>query len=135
MAISQWMDELMLGIEPFDNEHIVLFRLIDDVNEALKARLGDAVLNSILGELENYAATHFRNEEVFLEEISYPRRGEHIAQHLKFTNDIAGFRLDLFENKLGLPVKVVNYLRDWLYNHIKIKDKDYANFVKEGGFA
>jgi hemerythrin len=133
MATSQWMDDSILGLEPFDKEHMGLFRLIDDLNEALKAKMGDVVIDSILADLENYTITHFGHEEEFFERIDYPKRGEHIAEHLKFANDIARFRLEFFENKIGVPVKVVSYLRDWLMNHIKIKDMDYGRFAKEQG--
>ena len=135
MAIAQWMDQLMLGIEPFDHEHAGLFRLIDDLNEAMKARLGDVVLNSILEELENYTVNHFRHEEEFFEKIGYPKQDEHCAEHQKFTNDIARFRLELFQNQIGLSVKVVTYLREWLNGHIMLKDMDYGKFAKEGGFV
>ena len=135
MAISQWMDELLLGIEPFDTEHSVLFRLIDDLNEAMRARLGDVVLDSMLGELENYAQTHFFDEEEFFKKIGYPKKDEHIAEHLKFTNDIAGFRQESFQSQVGLSVKIVTYLREWLKTHIKMKDMDYGQFAKEHGFA
>lgn len=135
MAISQWMDELLLGLEPFDSEHKILFQLIDDLNEAMKARLGDVVIDSILGDLENYARTHFQHEEEYFLKIAYPRQAEHSIEHLKFTNDIAGFRQELFQSPMGLPVKVVNYLRNWLYTHIKVKDKDFGYFARQNGWV
>ena len=135
MAIFQWMDELLLGLEPFDSEHKVLFRLIDDLNEAMKARLGDVVIDSILDELEKYAKTHFRHEEEFFLKIAYPGQEQHSIEHLKFTNDIASFRQDLFQTPMGLSVKVVNYLRNWLYTHIKVKDKDFGYFARQHGWT
>lgn len=135
MAVSQWMNELLLGMEPFDTEHKGLFQLIDDLDQALRARQADAVLDILLEELENYTKTHFLHEEELFSKIAYPKMDEHTAEHLRFTNDIASFRQDLFQVQVGLPVKVSSYLRDWLRTHIKVKDKDYGDFAREHGFA
>lgn len=133
MAISQWEDELKTGVEQFDNEHAVLFRLIDDLNNAMRARQGDVVIDGILESLETYAKTHFRHEEEFMEKIEYPKLQEQISEHQKFTNDIAGFRFDMLQNHLDITIRVGNYLREWLRAHIKIKDKDYGSFAREKG--
>jgi hemerythrin len=133
MAISQWMDELRTGVEQFDNEHAQLFRLIDDLNGALKARLGDVVIDEVLNSLEKYTNTHFLHEEEFMAHMEYPKQEEHKIEHQKFANDIAKYRLDLFQSSVGLSVSIAYYLREWLNTHIKVKDKEYGAFAKEKG--
>jgi hemerythrin len=46
---------------------------------------------------------------------------------------VTEFRSGLESGKLSLSLEVMNFLSDWLKNHIKVVDKKYASFFNEKG--
>ncbi|MGI6102631.1 MAG: bacteriohemerythrin [Bacillota bacterium] len=83
--------------------------------------------------LQQYAKTHFASEERLSAEYGYPDAGKHKKQHNDFAGKVDDFRTELDEGRLGLSVKVLHFLSDWLQSHIKGSDKQYSTFFNERG--
>jgi len=42
---------------------------------------------------------------------------------------------DYQANKLGLTIDIMNFLKDWISNHIQITDKKYSMTFNENGIV
>jgi hemerythrin len=91
-----------------------------------------------LGNLEQYALSHFLIEERIMEENDYPDLENHRVFHDKFTDKILEIK-KLFqdeyvindESKLDeLITTILTFLESWLINHIMVQDMDYKPFIK-----
>ena len=84
--------DYLTGIEEIDKEHTKLFDL---ANACYELVMDDAAVDrfdnivALLEELRSYAATHFANEEAYMERIQYERRFSERYQHLRFIQKLS----------------------------------------------
>lgn len=122
-----WKNEFSVGNELMDEQHQVLFSLINDFFHADSKQKVLTIFNS----LSEYVEVHFSEEESLMKEVNYPKFSAHVKQH-KILRD----KLKLLRGKLGDfdPVsynRIGIFLYSWLAKHILKSDMDYKKFVEE----
>jgi hemerythrin len=133
MALIEWNDGLKIGIGVIDDQHKQLVKLTNELNDAMKSGKAKAVLSGIVGSLTRYTVTHFSEEERYFDKFSYPKGAGHKKEHSDFVTKVSGFQKGLDEGKIALSIEVVNFLAQWLKDHIAVSDKAYAPFFLEHG--
>jgi hemerythrin-like metal-binding protein len=128
MNLIEWNKDYSVGIEKFDNEHKKLIEIINKLNDAMKAGKSKEVLNDIISSLIRYTQTHFKNEEDFFKSSNYPEAQSHSNSHKSFVLKVADFEKRFKSNQIGLGVDVMNFLKDWVVNHIQKEDKKYSSY-------
>lgn len=128
-----WSDRFALGIDLIDQQHQVLFRLIDQLAQAIQDENPEAELQTIFGQLHDYTLTHFATEERLMAQYAYPADHDHQENHRTLEHSLE----QLVERaKSGEPlvsIQTMNFLRLWLYNHIDGTDRQFADFLKSRG--
>ncbi len=124
-----WDASYDVGIEYVDKQHRHLVELINDLYGAC---LGEGELEEtfkqVMKELVEYVMIHFKDEEKIMEEINYPDIIAHKKKHEAFVKKILQSVNDYRNGKQFVPNTFVRFLRDWLFNHILITDKELAKF-------
>ncbi|EKU70986.1 bacteriohemerythrin [Selenomonas sp. F0473] len=122
----EFTDDYLTGIDSIDAEHR---RLFDLTNECYELVMEDAAedkydkIVELLNELRAYAATHFANEEAYMEKINYDKRFSERYQHLRFIQKLDSLALDdIDENQQEELLKILDFLARWLTGHIKNMD-------------
>jgi hemerythrin len=133
MALIQWNDTLSVGITEIDRQHQRLIEMINELNTAMQQGKGKDVMSKIIRGLIDYAVTHFKTEEKYFEQYGYPDAVNHKKAHAEFNWKIAEFNRQLNAGQLGLSIQVMDFLSDWLRDHIKTVDKKYAPFLIQKG--
>jgi hemerythrin len=133
MPIIQWNSNLSVNIDEIDTQHQRLVELINTLNDSMKQGKGKEVLGSIIGSLSDYAVKHFTTEERYFEQFKYPEKTEHSQKHLLFVQRVSEFRKGFENGQIGLSISVMNFLGDWLKEHIMGSDKKYAPFLAQQG--
>jgi hemerythrin len=131
MPIIQWNSNLSVNIEEIDTQHRRLVALINTLNDSMKQGKGKEVLGSIIGSLSDYTVKHFATEERYFEQFKYPERIEHSQKHLLFVQRVSEFRKGFENGQIGLSISVMNFLGNWLKEHIMGSDKKYAPFLAQ----
>lgn len=120
-------EEYLTGIELIDKEHARLFEIANEAYELLQNDfLYDKYdqLKAVFDELENYTKMHFADEEAYMESIDYDGIFIQRAQHKLFVKKLEELNeTDFEENQDEKLMEVLNFLTDWLYNHILKMDK------------
>jgi hemerythrin len=133
MALITWNESLSVNIAEIDRQHKKLIGMVNDLNDAMKVGKGKEVLGEIVRGLVSYTVTHFRAEENYFDRYGYPETDAHKKEHAAFIEKVTDFK-DKFESKnLFLTIEVMNFLSDWLKNHIMGTDKKYSRFFNEKG--
>ena len=123
MALITWSNMLSTGIGEQDNQHKKLIDLINQLNDAMQAGKGTDVMGKILVELVNYTVSHFGYEEKLMGQHSYEDSPAHKAEHAKFVQTVGDFKKKFDSGSAVISVEIMNFLRDWLTNHIMKTDK------------
>lgn len=128
MALLTWSDAYSVKINEIDNQHKKLIELINELHDNMKQGKGKEAVGRILKELANYTQYHFQTEENLFKKYLYPESKIHEQQHKDLLEKVTNLIKD-FENGNGiLPMDLLEFLKDWLVNHIGKSDKKYTPF-------
>ncbi len=123
-------DEYLIGIEAIDKEHRRLFEIAEETyqlrNQEFLVDKYDQV-RQILGELRDYTIKHFEHEEAYMESIHYKKMFTQKMQHNAFREKLEDWNLDCIdETSDGMIDEILEYLTNWLVNHILETDRQIA---------
>jgi|GEM_PF-219424 len=127
--IMVWSPEYAVGVPEIDDQHQRLFKMINDLNEAMALGRGKDVLDRILAGLVDYTARHFQTEEYYMEKANYPELESHREVHRRLTDKVHEMVDRYKTGEVGLGVELLDFLQDWLKKHILGTDKKYAPYL------
>lgn len=128
-----WKPEYSVGVAAMDEDHKKLIGLILEMFKALRKMPAKKEAERVLGELANYTKTHFDREEALMAKHGYPALEEHKKEHESMKAKVAEFRSAIEEDEIQTSKELLNYLQDWLINHINSVDKQYSQFLNDKG--
>lgn len=126
-AIPVFDDSFKTGIPLIDEEHKTLFDIIGKVHKTLQTELVhdkfDAIMD-ILDELKEYTSVHFADEENYMRKIGYEGLARQEILHQHFIDKLNELDLnDVDENQEAYLYDFLDFLQNWLINHILKVDK------------
>lgn len=127
----QWDNEFSVNNDAIDNEHQSLFTALNDFYEGLRQNASRESMGKLIDNLVFYTKTHFANEEIYMQKIGFPGIENHLNEHREFISKVEAFQSKIKEGKLLVSVEVTNFIKNWITNHIKTQDKQYAAFVAQ----
>ncbi len=133
MALFSWNDSYSVKVTELDNQHKKLIDIINELHQAMLDKKAKDALEKIIGELMNYTINHFSFEEKYFAQYSFPGEAAHKKEHKNFLDKVTQFGKDFDEGKLMLSMEILNFLKEWLVNHIKGTDQNYSDFFNEKG--
>jgi methyl-accepting chemotaxis protein/hemerythrin len=131
--VLEWDPSFATGVERYDNAHKVLFKMVNDLHDAMQQKRSKEVIGQILTGLAEYTASHFADEERIFSQTHYPDEVQHKQLHKKLVDQV-GMLLGKFNagEPLSAP-EVIGFLQDWLTNHIKGVDRKYGPHLNKNG--
>jgi hemerythrin len=124
-----WKNEYSVGVPEMDLQHRKLVDLLNQLEEAMGKGKGKEIIGKILNELVRYTQTHFTNEEFLMLSHKFPELSAHKLEHMKLTQRVLQFKADFDAGKVTLTIPILNFLEDWLVNHIQGVDKVYGKLI------
>jgi hemerythrin len=134
MTFIVWNDRLSVEVATVDREHQELISILNDLYDAIAQGAGQRAVSQSLARLTAYTEHHFQHEEALFSRTSYPDVALHHAQHADMVSWLAEWqrRYDAGDFS-GLSLEVVNYLKDWLFDHILGTDRQYTQYLHAAG--
>jgi hemerythrin-like metal-binding protein len=130
MSFVQWTDKLSVGNQAIDQDHQMLISYINDLHDAMTKGQGKEIVESILNKLVRYTHQHFTREEVLWSNGGYVGLAAHKMQHQKLLDSVDEFVRQFAKNDALLTIDLMNFLRDWLINHIQREDLTAAKALR-----
>lgn len=130
MALMKWDQTLSVQIDSIDTQHQKLVGLLNKLHDSMAAGTGRQVVDAVLDELVTYTKEHFAFEEGLLKKANYPDFMAHQAEHTKLTAQAVELQKNI-KNGQALTMDVMNFLVNWLSQHIMKVDKKYVPYVKK----
>ena len=134
MPLLSWNEKLSVGVASLDEDHKKLVALLNQLFDAIYSGHGKESLGKTLDDMIAYAKTHFNHEEMFFAQTAYPDSAAHHAEHEKFTCRVLEEREKYKKGATGtLSLEVINFLKNWLLDHIQGTDKKYGPHLNSKG--
>ena len=92
----------------------------------MRSRAGRTVLGSTLTELAQYTVEHFQTEEKLMTAARYQHLDAHKREHEKLVAEVVAFQRQFESGSVTITLDLMNFLSDWLINHIKGVDRRYV---------
>ena len=127
--LVSWTADLSVGIEAIDDQHRRIVDYINELHDASQAN-DRQVIGRIIDDLMEYTVSHFSFEELMMERAGYRFLGPHKKVHELFTRRVTEFR-HRFKLQEDVAMEMQETLINWLMNHIKNEDRNYAATVRE----
>ncbi len=131
MALFEWSEDYSVDVEKFDEQHKNMVEILNDLHGAMKEGKSKEKLEDILQRLEDYTSYHFGDEEKYMSKYDYPEMDEHEEQHENFVEKVKEFREKHHQGKMTVSMEMMDFLKDWLKNHIKGTDMKYSEFFQD----
>jgi hemerythrin len=132
MALITWSEDYSVKVPVLDEQHQRLIGLINELHEAMLEGKGRNITVRILVSMVDYAIYHFAAEEEMMKAKGYPGLAAHQAQHEAFRQRVTEFHQQFTAGQVGLTIQIMNFLKDWLVNHIRGTDQKYAPYLSPG---
>jgi hemerythrin len=133
MALFNWSDKYSVQVKSVDDQHRHLIGILNRLHDAMTKGKGASVTGPLLHELVEYTQTHFATEERIMEGTRYPGLAAHRTRHRELTTQVEDFVARSRRGEVALNISLLNFLRDWLNNHIMKEDKGYSPWLNEHG--
>jgi len=121
----EWDPKYATGIASIDAQHQGLFAIGAELYSAMKAGKSRDRMGQILAHLISYTETHFSYEERLLKRHGYPDFAGHKALHDELTRQVKKFGQDFQNGHVAISVELMNFVENWLRQHIGKVDRGY----------
>jgi hemerythrin-like metal-binding protein len=122
-----------VGIASIDLQHQKLIELINSLQTAVDYSTGEHFERKALDELVGYTKTHFKYEEDLLEKNGYADFESHCSEHARMIARVDQVLESYHRDQHGALQEALDFLKDWLINHINGTDKQYSQFLIDKG--
>jgi hemerythrin-like metal-binding protein len=129
MAFFEWKDSMSVGHPMIDRDHKMLIQYLSEMHLAMMDGKGKDVVGAILNKLVAYTRDHFGREEIVWKSGRYADLEKHKKEHADLLTTVGEFKAKYDKETVALSVDVMNFLRDWLKNHILKSDKGAADAI------
>jgi hemerythrin len=133
MEIIRWDKTFIVNVLRFDEEHKNIILIINRLNAAIQKDDEREKVSDALNEMTSYAISHFKTEEDYMRRFGYPEYELHKEEHREFTKTTVGFCKRVMNGNYKIACDLLEYLKQWLANHIQGTDKKYTECFNKNG--
>jgi hemerythrin len=125
--------DLVADVPDIDDQHRALLELGNRVVDPATLNQGVAVFREALSFLAGYVRYHFAAEEHVMHNAGYPRLAQHKQWHDRFRHNIDDLAAKARSTGVSRPIalEISFAVETWLFEHIRITDRDMAVFLRE----
>lgn len=118
-----WYDNYNIGVPQVDKQHRQLAKTITKLQDSLANGRVTPATGEALKFMVDYTKQHFQDEEKLMEEIQFEEISHHKELHRKLVNQVVEILTSLKKGKQIDSFQLIDFLTDWLINHIVHEDK------------
>lgn len=129
MALMKWTTALETGNLRIDADHKKLIAMANELADAMHEGKGREILGRLFDDLINYTSTHFKMEEGLMKYYQYPDATAHFKEHTDLVNQVMDLQAQFKAGKITISMTVLEFLKNWLTNHIQKTDAKLGAFI------
>lgn len=129
MHMLVWNPAWETGIARIDDQHRTLLGQVDQFFQAIHDPGAGDQLPGMLVFLAGYVDVHFREEEAAMEAAGYPGLPAHRTAHEGMRDRLKELLARFQEDRSVLTAALLEFMVDWLVNHIDQNDRVMAAYL------
>ncbi|MDD4641772.1 MAG: bacteriohemerythrin [Bacteroidales bacterium] len=127
----EWSQELSIGNDNIDLDHRRLLLTFNKLVDLINTDKDREDFAGILNEMTDYAFSHFKKEEDYMQEFGFPDFAGHKKEHEAYIYKVSTYSLNLLGIHAPEPQEVLAFLEKWWQNHILQSDKIYEQYKNQ----
>ncbi len=131
--MTKWDNKYSVGISIIDEEHKELIDIINKVVAIKENNCNPEEVREVLYEMIKYALKHFATEETYMKKFNFPEFQLHRNEHLDFTDQTFANLNKVIMGDYQVAKEILEYLKQWLVNHIHGTDRKYIDCFNKNG--
>ena len=132
-VLMPWNSELATGVKIIDEQHHQLVDMVNQLYGAMKSGQSRSVMEKILDGLAEYTVYHFGTEEKYFDQFKYSETVQHKRLHEDLKSQVVAVIGKFKSGQADVSMDLMNFLKDWLVNHIIKTDKRYVKTFLDNG--
>jgi len=133
IPIFQWREEYNTNIKEMDAHHRELFQTANKLYEEIHSGRNQSVLEDTLNFMIRYTEDHFSQEEKLMEDYDFPEHEVHIKHHVRLIQEVQELKNKYAAGEMQMDMSIINFLKDWIINHILTEDRKYGPYLNDKG--
>ena len=129
--LIEWSEHYSVGFDLFDKQHQQLIEMINNLYSAFLSGEAREKASEIVNEMIEYTNYHFKSEEKYFDKYRFPETEKHKEIHQSFVDKATELKNGLKSGSVSVSYEIMNFLRQWLIEHIMGEDQKYKTFFKE----
>jgi len=126
----EWSDKYLLNVPQIDSDHKNLFAIANRLHDYVSVGQHDRTIAQALNHLVKYVHEHFDREERLMDRFAFPGVVEHRKYHRLLEQIVSSMqKVYRHEPEAVDTGKLMEFLRDWLEQHILGADQLYEPWV------
>ncbi|MDH5717384.1 MAG: bacteriohemerythrin [Spirochaetia bacterium] len=131
MSLIKWSNDLSINVQEIDDQHQKLVDMINSLHKAMNDGQSQQIIGKIIKNMVEYTESHFQLEENYFEQFNYDLRDEHKKEHDQFIEKAQKLQNDYFEGSIRIGIETMQFLKEWLVDHIMVSDKKFVQCFHE----
>jgi hemerythrin-like metal-binding protein len=133
LALVKWGKTYSVGVKILDEQHRGMMRVLNELHAAaLAGRVGE-VAGPLMSQVSCTAREHFSTEEELMEQTKFPLLEEHRAIHQELLTKASEYLAGHDDGNIISYVQLLDFVREWFKDHVKVEDKKYTVWMNEHG--
>ena len=128
-----WKDKYSVKVKEIDDQHKQLFEIINSLIQVITHTPNEGEVKTIIEKIIAYKAIHFATEEKYFHQFNFSGAQEHEARHKEFNQKVEEIQKQYEGDTVGFAFALVDFLEDWLINHLMFTDQQYVTCFTEHG--
>ena len=130
MPFVELTEEHHVGVSMIDDQHMRLAEMINKLYDSMQSGIDTEEVRVLINAVVGYIEYHFDEEEQYMLRTNYPEAGEHKRMHISLRKQIQEIKRGLDIDRGAMPLSILDFLRNWLLNHIQTWDVKLGQTVK-----
>ncbi len=126
-----WSQTLSIGNADIDTDHKEILDIYNGLIDMIDRGSNREDCAKFLNEMTNYALYHFRKEENYMKNFSYPKLSQHRHFHMEYIYEVSMFNVVFTRTDHFKPENMVVFIKNWWTEHIQKADRDYENYKQQ----
>lgn len=131
MSLIVWENSYSVNLPDIDEQHKKLIEIINQLYDAIKRGKGSEIINALLQDLLQYTEFHLNYEIQLMRKYEFEGVDEHEEIHNKLFKQVERLINQAKTDTFITSVDTLNFLMDWLMQHVCIHDKEFGEYINE----